>query len=75
MHANPYIESNAANNVSIVKGIKGLASGVFFDNLGPSFLEVSMRSWSQLNCHSSITQIYIQIYFDKYICNERERES
>lgn len=26
--------------VSIVNGIKGLASGVFFENLGPSFLEV-----------------------------------
>lgn len=29
------------NTVTVVKGIKGLASGVFFDNLGPSFLEVS----------------------------------
>lgn len=29
------------HNVSIVQGIKGLASGVFFDNLAPSFLEVS----------------------------------
>lgn len=29
----------ASNNVSIVRGIKGLASGVFFDNIYPSFLE------------------------------------
>ncbi|XP_037941652.1 solute carrier family 12 member 6-like [Teleopsis dalmanni] len=29
------------NNVTQVKGIKGLASGVFYDNLMPSFLEVS----------------------------------
>lgn len=28
------------NNLTIVQGIKGLASGVFFDNLAPSFLEV-----------------------------------
>lgn len=30
----------ADNEVSVVRGIKGLASGVFFDNLGDSFLEV-----------------------------------
>lgn len=29
------------HEVSTVRGIKGLASGVFFDNLGGSFLEVS----------------------------------
>lgn len=29
------------HNVSFVQGIKGLASGVFFENLGNSFLEVS----------------------------------
>lgn len=29
----------AANNVTLVRGIKGLASGVFMDNLAPSFLE------------------------------------
>ncbi|XP_016941016.1 solute carrier family 12 member 6 isoform X2 [Drosophila suzukii] len=28
-----------ANNVTKVKGIKGLASGVFYDNIWPSFLE------------------------------------
>lgn len=31
------------HNVTIVKGIKGLASGVFFENLGNSFLEVSKK--------------------------------
>ncbi|XP_072940439.1 solute carrier family 12 member 4 isoform X1 [Epargyreus clarus] len=30
----------AAHNVSIVQGIKGLASGVFFDNLQDSFLQL-----------------------------------
>lgn len=30
-----------AHEVSIVQGIKGLASGVFFDNLKNSFMEVS----------------------------------
>lgn len=36
-----YINHNIllGNNVSIVRGIKGLASGVFFDNIYPSFLE------------------------------------
>ncbi|CAO1414154.1 unnamed protein product [Diamesa tonsa] len=29
----------AANNISIVRGIKGLSSGVFYDNLMPSFLD------------------------------------
>lgn len=29
------------NNISTVQGIKGLSSGVFFDNLMPSFLDVS----------------------------------
>lgn len=28
-----------ANNVSLVRGIKGLSSGVFMENLAPSFLE------------------------------------
>jgi len=31
--------SSIANNVTKVKGIKGLASGVFYDNIFPSFLE------------------------------------
>ena len=31
------------HNVSKVKGIKGLSSGVFFDNLMPSFLEVRIQ--------------------------------
>lgn len=30
-----------ANNISIVQGIKGLSSGVFFENLKPGFLDVS----------------------------------
>lgn len=32
------------NNATIIQGIKGLESGVFFDNLMPSFLEVRRRS-------------------------------
>lgn len=31
------------HETSTVRGIKGLASGVFFDNLGGSFLEVSVK--------------------------------
>lgn len=34
--------SQTDNDVTVVRGIKGLASGVFFDNLGDSFLEVSL---------------------------------
>lgn len=40
MYSNWKLNKRAANNVTIVKGIKGLASGVFFENLGASFLEV-----------------------------------
>lgn len=35
------------HNATIVTGIKGLASGVFFDNLGHSFLEVRTISLRQ----------------------------
>lgn len=33
------------NNVSKVKGIKGLSSGVFYENILPSFLEVSFSKY------------------------------
>lgn len=39
---------HAASNITIVQGIKGLSSGVFFENLKPSFLDVSLRSFSLL---------------------------
>ncbi|XP_070491619.1 solute carrier family 12 member 4 isoform X4 [Chironomus tepperi] len=35
-NCDPYFQGN---NISIVQGIKGLSSGVFFDNLMPSFLD------------------------------------
>lgn len=34
--------AHLAHNVTKVKGIKGLSSGVFYDNIMPSFLEVSI---------------------------------
>lgn len=42
------IHTITANEVKIVQGIKGLASGVFFENLGSSFLEVRMGRFSSV---------------------------
>ncbi|XP_031632483.1 solute carrier family 12 member 4 isoform X2 [Contarinia nasturtii] len=59
----PYFQSH---NVSIVKGIKGLASGVFFDNIYPSFLEKFqfVAYGSDPEDYERLSQNYNQIYAD-----------
>ncbi|XP_055312434.1 solute carrier family 12 member 4 isoform X3 [Sitodiplosis mosellana] len=59
----PYYETN---NVTVVKGIKGLASGVFFDNLGDSFLEKFqfIAYGKNPKDYERMSQSYNQIYAD-----------
>lgn len=55
--------SIAESNVTIVKGIRGLESGVLFENLMPSFLEViksEKKYLSRLNFYPQA--IYLVIY-------------
>lgn len=48
----------AANNVTHVKGIKGLASGVFYENVMPSFLEVTTH----------LTTTYLVCKANHFVC-------
>lgn len=54
--------SDPNNNASIVTGIKGLASGVFFDNLGNSFLEVrTIDGRSNIYCNIDLSTPHMPI--------------
>lgn len=61
-----------AHNVSIVRGIKGLSSGVFFDNLWPSFLEVKSFLSPHFNL-LSINMIHLYIRTDNTLLMEEIR--
>lgn len=52
-----------AHEASVVQGIKGLASGVFFDNLKNSFLDVSI--FSIITCIAVVR--YKKIFNLKYL--------